>query len=244
MEYDRIYSIRKGEYFADALKRAGKDFIPTNCIINKLLPGLGATHCELTAPRKSIIIEPNVPVIESKAKVHKNSLAIYKGVSIRQVTDFLEKNQDKHYKLLTTPEGFTKIKEAMQAVDIDIQIQLGVSEHVFRRPDRMQEQIAAEQTDQHQHCADCGAGDHRRVDRCLHAVILLRAEKARDDHRAADVAAERERDENERHLIAVADRGQRVLPDELARDKAVGDVVKLLKNDACKQRQAEPCQHG
>ena len=79
MEYDRIYSIRKGEYFADALKRAGKDFIPTNCIINKLLPGLGATHCELTAPRKSIIIEPNVPVIESKAKVHKNSLAIYKG---------------------------------------------------------------------------------------------------------------------------------------------------------------------
>ena len=61
MEYDRIYSIRKGEYFADALKRAGKDFIPTNCIINKLLPGLGATHCELTAPRKSIIIEPNVP---------------------------------------------------------------------------------------------------------------------------------------------------------------------------------------
>lgn len=120
MEYDRIYSIRKGEYFADALKRAGKDFIPTNCIINKLLPGLGATHCELTALRKSIIIEPNVPVIESKAKVHKNSLAIYKGVSVRQITDFLEKNQDKHYKLLTTPEGFTKIKEAMLAVDIDM----------------------------------------------------------------------------------------------------------------------------
>ncbi len=41
MEYDRIYSIRKGEYFADALKRAGKDFIPTNCIINKLLPRTG-----------------------------------------------------------------------------------------------------------------------------------------------------------------------------------------------------------
>lgn len=57
MEYTRTYSIRKGEYFADALKRAGKEFIPTNCIINKLLPGLGATHCELIAPRKSIIIE-------------------------------------------------------------------------------------------------------------------------------------------------------------------------------------------
>ena len=120
MEYDRTYSIRKGEYFADALKRAGKDFIPTNCIINKLLPGLGATHCELTAPRKSIIIEPNVPVIESKAKKHKNALAVYKGVTIRKVADFLEENRDKHYKLLTTPEGFTKIKEAMQAVEIDM----------------------------------------------------------------------------------------------------------------------------
>lgn len=120
MEYDRVYSIRKGEYLADALKRAGKDFIPTNCIINKLLPGLGATYCELTAPRKSIIIEPNVPVIESKAKQHKNALAVYKGVSIRQVADFLEANREKNYKLLTTPEGFNKIKEAMQTVDIDM----------------------------------------------------------------------------------------------------------------------------
>ena len=88
MEYTRTYSIRKGEYFADALKRAGKEFIPTNCIINKLLPGLGATHCELIAPRKSIIIEPNVPVIESKAKKHKNALAVYKGVTDRKIIDF------------------------------------------------------------------------------------------------------------------------------------------------------------
>lgn len=87
MEYTRTYSIRKGEYFADALKRAGKEFIPTNCIINKLLPGLGATHCELIAPRKSIIIEPNVPVIESKAKKHKNALAVYKGVTVRKIID-------------------------------------------------------------------------------------------------------------------------------------------------------------
>lgn len=120
MEYDRIYSIRRGEYFADALRYASKEFIPTNCIINKLLPGLGATHCELTAPRKSIIIEPNVPVIESKAKKHKNALAVYRGVTVRQIADFLETNREKHYKLLTTPEGFVKIKEAMQMAEIDM----------------------------------------------------------------------------------------------------------------------------
>lgn len=28
MEYDRIYSIRKGEYFADVLKRAGQRLHP------------------------------------------------------------------------------------------------------------------------------------------------------------------------------------------------------------------------
>lgn len=120
MKYDRIYSIQKGEYFADALHRAGKDFIPTNCIINKLLPGLGATHCELTSARKSIIIEPNVPVIESKAKRHKNALAIYRGVTVRHITDFLEKHANEHYKLLTTPEGFPKIKDAMQQLEIDM----------------------------------------------------------------------------------------------------------------------------
>lgn len=94
MEYDRIYSIRKGEYFADAAKTCRKRFYSYQCIINKLRLGLGATHCELTAPRKSIIIEPNVPVIESKARVHKNALAVYKGVSIRQIADFLETNRE------------------------------------------------------------------------------------------------------------------------------------------------------
>lgn len=120
MTYDRIYSIRKGEYFADALKHTGRDFIPTNCIINKLLPGLGATHCELTAPRKSIIIEPNVPVIVSKAKKHKNTLAVYKGVTVRHIADFLEAYAHEDYKLLTTPEGFPKIKEAMLQQEVDM----------------------------------------------------------------------------------------------------------------------------
>lgn len=120
MKYDRTYSVRQGEYLADALRRAGKEFIPTDCIINKRLPGLGATHCELTSPRKSIIIEPNVPVIESKAKRHKNALAVYRGVTVRHITDFLEKHAAKNYKLLTTPEGFSKIKEAMQQLETDM----------------------------------------------------------------------------------------------------------------------------
>ena len=52
--------IRKGEYLSDALRRHGKENIPTRVILNKVLPGLGATYCEIMSPRSSIIIEPNV----------------------------------------------------------------------------------------------------------------------------------------------------------------------------------------
>lgn len=120
MQYDRIYSIRRGEYLGDALMRAGIKFIPRNCIINKRLPGIGATHMELTSPRKSIIIEPNVPVIESKSKKHEHCLAVMQGVNVAKVMGFLEENRDENYKLLTTPESFPKIKEAMMQLDMDM----------------------------------------------------------------------------------------------------------------------------
>jgi len=61
------------------LKREGFAALPTNCVINKMLPGLGATCCELTSPRKYIIIEPNVPVIVDNAKKHKYTLVIRRG---------------------------------------------------------------------------------------------------------------------------------------------------------------------
>ena len=120
MKYDRIYEIRRNEHLIDALQRAGKQFIPTDCIINKQLPGIGATYMELEAPRKSIIIEPNVPVIESKAKKHAHCLAVMRGVTVARVVNFLEEHGDAPYKLLTTPESFPKIKEAMQELDLDM----------------------------------------------------------------------------------------------------------------------------
>ena len=72
--------IRKGEYLSDALRRHGKENIPTRVILNKVLPGLGATYCEIMSPRSSIIIEPNVPVIVGKMEKHKN-LLVFTAVS-------------------------------------------------------------------------------------------------------------------------------------------------------------------
>jgi len=115
-----IIKIHEGEFLTDALKREGFAFLPANCVINKMLPGLGATYCELTSPRKSIIIEPNVPVIVDKAKKHKHTLAVYKGVTVQHVADFLDKNRLQHYKILTTPESFQKVKDAMEDQHIDM----------------------------------------------------------------------------------------------------------------------------
>ena len=111
--------IRRGEYLADALRRQGKNGIPNNVILNKTLPGLGATHAELVAERDSIIIEPNVPVIRGKEEKHPHILGVYRGVTIDRIIDYLQKRKHRR-KLVTTPEGFTKIKAAMEEVGIDM----------------------------------------------------------------------------------------------------------------------------
>lgn len=98
--------------------------IPTNTILYKTLTGLGATYGELKAERNSIIIEPNVPVIIGKCKdpKHKadNLFGVYEGVYTEDVIKYLEKSGNKKIKLLTTPESFCKIKDAFEALDMDV----------------------------------------------------------------------------------------------------------------------------
>ena len=69
--------LQKGEWLLDALKRIGHSMIPTNCILNKTLTGLGATHSEIHSKRSSIIIEPNVPVILGKLDENETLEAVY-----------------------------------------------------------------------------------------------------------------------------------------------------------------------
>ena len=108
-----------------------------------------------------------------------------------------------------------------------------------RRFDEPQHRAAAGNADHHQRRTDHAAGDQRCCDGALEVFIFLRAEELRGQNRAADVAAEGEGDEDQRDLVAVADGGEGVVADEFARDEAVGDVIKLLENDAAEQRQAE-----
>ena len=101
-----------------------KDGIPTNTVLCKTLTGLGATYSEIKAARHSIIIEPNRPVIIGKCKdpEHKNDnlFGVHHGVYTDDIIDYIEESNGKYLKILTTPESFHKVEEALQATDIEI----------------------------------------------------------------------------------------------------------------------------
>lgn len=119
METEERY-INKDEWLSVALKRQGYKMIPSNVVIDKTLPGLGITYMEVHAKRPSIIIEPNVPVIIGKAEGEDNCLAVYELCTKPMIKKFLQRKDLKYKKLITTPEGFKKIKEVAQQLGINI----------------------------------------------------------------------------------------------------------------------------
>ncbi|MDR1557574.1 MAG: hypothetical protein LBS88_11205 [Tannerellaceae bacterium] len=120
MLQEKIVSIRKGERLLDALKRRGYKGLPSNCVINKTLPGLGVTHCELMSDRDSIIVEPNVPAIKGKLEKYRHALGAYSGVSPHVIADYLSAPSDCRKKILITPNDFFTIKEIMRELNINM----------------------------------------------------------------------------------------------------------------------------
>jgi len=109
----------KTQYLTEVLPE-----IPTNTILYKKLTGLGATYGELKTDRDSIILEPNVPVIKGKCKDPKhakdNLMGVYENVTVDSIVKYLQASKEKHIKLLSTPESFSKIKAAFEEIDRDI----------------------------------------------------------------------------------------------------------------------------
>ncbi|WP_448103612.1 hypothetical protein [Pedobacter panaciterrae] len=98
--------------------------IEINIILFKFLCGIGATTLELEdKKRSSIIIEPNRPVIEGKCKNYnakrkqKIILGVYEGVTKDDIIEYLESDIFPK-KIMTTPESFQKVKEAMMELDM------------------------------------------------------------------------------------------------------------------------------
>ncbi|WP_053183597.1 hypothetical protein, partial [Sunxiuqinia dokdonensis] len=118
----KFLELYEGERLVHALKRAGYENIPSNIVLDKTLPGVGATHAEIHAKRHSIIIEPNVPVIKGKVNKHKdlNLFGVFDGVTVAKVKRYLKNSSAQYKKILTTPEGFSKIKEGAKQLKINI----------------------------------------------------------------------------------------------------------------------------
>jgi hypothetical protein len=99
-----VVPILKGQYLSDI---PDLNPIPTNKIVNKKLPNLGATHGEINVEHHSIIIEPHVPVIKGKSRKHPGLLAVHKGIFKDDVLEYLESNVEPK-KIICTPEAFIK----------------------------------------------------------------------------------------------------------------------------------------
>jgi hypothetical protein len=113
-------NISEGQFLSDT--EEFKNGTPSNFIIFKRIPGLGATHGEcLKYERHSIIIEPNVPVLEGKQdaldsefrKIYPDIFVVYKSVKKDQIKAYLNSNI-KFKKILCTPEAYeNKVKKAI-----------------------------------------------------------------------------------------------------------------------------------
>ena len=108
-----MITLSEGQKLSAALPK-----IPANCILSKRIPGCGATTLELRAKRNSIIIVPNVPVIVSKCGKFPNLLGVYENVTIDKIAEYLSKNR--RYKIMTTPESFSKVKAACEKCQLDM----------------------------------------------------------------------------------------------------------------------------
>ncbi len=108
-----MVTLNKGQYLLDVMRQ-----IPSNCILSKRIPGCGATTLELKTNRNSIIIVPNVPVINSKCLKDKSLLGVFETVSVDRIVKYLQENR--RYKIMTTPESFTKVKKACEKCGLNI----------------------------------------------------------------------------------------------------------------------------
>jgi hypothetical protein len=118
----RYLDISEGQWLTDVFEREGYnlDAIPTNCILDKTLPGLGATSSEISAKRNSIIIEPNVPVINGKCERDNKLLAVYEKTTDKKLEVYLQNDKIEFKKILCTPESYMRVKSKAEGLGIDI----------------------------------------------------------------------------------------------------------------------------
>jgi hypothetical protein len=118
-QFDRYIKVPNNKWLTQI---EGMEMIPSNSIIYKTKPGMGATFSEVMAKRHSIILLPHVSIIKNKQAQYKdkyNTFAIYgdsQETKIKDIVSYIAANNG-YKKFLTTPRGLEKIKSAILSLD-------------------------------------------------------------------------------------------------------------------------------
>ncbi|NLI36927.1 MAG: hypothetical protein GX416_10505 [Bacteroidales bacterium] len=107
------YIINESQHLSDIMDQIG-----TNTILSKKLPGIGVTSMEINSSRHSLLVEPNVPVIQGKSKKHKSLFGVYEGVTIKNIKDYFQGSHG-YDKIMVTPESFYKVMAACNQLGIN-----------------------------------------------------------------------------------------------------------------------------
>ena len=88
------------------------------------MTGTGATYMELSpklSPRNSIVIEPYRSAVENKVQAFDEVQGVFKEVTVKKLTAYLNNPNIKYKKIITTPEGFqTKVLKAAKSLKMNI----------------------------------------------------------------------------------------------------------------------------
>lgn len=96
--------------------------LPYGVILNKTICGLGATYSCIKKVCHTIIIELNLPVIQSKAKdpthADDNIFPVYGDTKTEDIASYLERTLQcgKFIKVLSTPESYYKLQDALEEI--------------------------------------------------------------------------------------------------------------------------------
>lgn len=87
------------------------EFLPSKCLLNKGLTGVGGTHVELTSNRNSIILVPTINLVINKTENKENIIGVHGDTSIDDIRKYVSSNNTK--KIVSTYDSFKKVIEAV-----------------------------------------------------------------------------------------------------------------------------------
>jgi len=117
LKYPNFKIGKEFNYLSDVI-----DELPHNCIYTKNVTGAGGTTVALKSNQHYVVCVPFTELIRNKMKSNKNLLGVYKGISIKQIKDYLNDYRIPIKKIMVTYDSLPKILKYIKPNDYKILI--------------------------------------------------------------------------------------------------------------------------